>query len=116
MVNLLKLGHCSNCNAKVLDLEQRDPRKRKLDNYRENWFKLSDGSLMKVAICSECEKKIDKKMSDKIMDRHHATWEAEIDSDDNLPREKRDRIKKSFFDKKVARFGLDHAAELKKLK
>jgi hypothetical protein len=92
-----------------MDLEQRDPRKRKLDNYRENWFKLSDGSLMKVALCSDCNDSIDGDMAQNIIQRHFDTWTQQIEEDLIWTQEKKDQsIAALQINKQLVDFNINH--------
>lgn len=108
MSNLLKIGCCCNCNVKVMDLDQRDPRKRKLENYRENWFKLSDNSLMKVAVCSDCNDLMNKEMADNIMQRHWDTWIQEIENNEIWDNEKKEIAIENHLSKKVIEYNFNH--------
>src|SRR4030042_154527 len=76
----LRLGYCCYCDRKILDLSKRNPIERKLPDYKEHFLKLNDNSLMKIAACKDCDKKMDSDMADFIMKRHYKTWENEIKS------------------------------------
>ena len=107
----LKLGCCTNCDAQIMDLDQRDPSKRKLDNYAENWFYLSDGSLMKVGMCYNCNNTMDQSMADTIMDRHYATWEAEI-AVSGWDDKKKQKSIDDHLSKKVTEFSVDQIQKI----
>jgi hypothetical protein len=89
-VEEIKIGFCCNCDQKILDLKQREPKKRRLENYKEHHFKLNNGSLMKIAICGDCDKRMDQAMAKHIMDRHYKTWKKEIEVSEVIPEEKKE--------------------------
>lgn len=85
----IKIGFCCNCDVKIMDLKQRDPKLRKLPNYREHHFRLNNNSLMKIAVCEKCDRDMDQEKAKHIMDRHHKTWKKEIEISEVIPEEKK---------------------------
>lgn len=78
------VGYCTNCGTQIIDITR--PRgKKALPNYAEHTMELSDGSMLKVAICTTCKpllisgSKV-KETADRILRHHKIYWQQhEID-------------------------------------
>lgn len=89
IIEEIRIGYCCNCDAKILDLKQKDITKRRLENYAETFLKLNDGSLMKIAVCKKCEAEMNAEMAGSIMKRHHKSWQREIKESQVIPENKK---------------------------
>lgn len=51
------LGFCSACGAKIIDIKKKGGKAslRKLENYKEHIVELSNGTIMRVAVCDNCK-------------------------------------------------------------
>lgn len=72
----LKIGHCVNCDKSIIG-DKKLPKKERLKEYRETILELSNGTIMRVAICQKCLKKLNQKMAEKIIVRHNEYWKRE---------------------------------------
>lgn len=85
----VEYGKCPACDVAILDMSKKGPEKR-LKNYRETHFELTDGKLMRVSLCGECLQKLDEKTGKKIMARFRKNWEEEIEESAIIPEEEKD--------------------------
>ena len=106
IIEKLRLGYCSGCDKKILDFTKKDPKERKLPEYREHIFELNDDSLMKVAVCDICDKEMDSKLADNIMKRHYKTWQTEIKASEIIPEDKKEDSIKHHLALKAVKFGI----------
>lgn len=69
------LGFCSSCGVKIISLG-RTP--KFLENFKEHYISLSNGTLMKVGVCDVCRVELvsgdAKKMAEKILENHKEYW------------------------------------------
>lgn len=78
------VGYCTNCGTEIMDITR--PRgKKALPNYTEHTMELSDGSMLKVAVCTTCKpllvsgSKV-QETADRILRHHKIYWQQhEID-------------------------------------
>ena len=91
----LKKGGCAYCDVPIRNLQEGC----RLPNYREIWLLISNGSKMRVAVCEECKKKLNKKMSKKIMAKHRNFWKNSIRKTRNI-----NKIKKNIDELKIKGF------------
>ena len=75
------LGYCSACGEKIIEAKMQGKRKaslRKLPNYKEHIIELSNGTIMRIAICDKCKVELvagkSQKTAEKILDNHIAYW------------------------------------------
>lgn len=76
------LGYCSSCGAKIIEAKKVGLRKaslRKLLNYKEHIVELSNGTIMRVAVCDKCKTELvagkSQEIADKIIDNHIKYWD-----------------------------------------
>lgn len=48
-----------------------------LDNYSDYWIFLSDYTKMKIGLCRDCGKNMNKTKANKIVNNHNKYWETE---------------------------------------
>lgn len=69
------LGFCSSCGVKIISLG-RTP--KFLENYKEHYISLSNGTLMKIGVCDMCRVELvsgdSMKMAKKILKNHKEYW------------------------------------------
>jgi hypothetical protein len=82
----IQVGCCSYCDVKIFDVKKRTQEKvvrmakRKLPEYREHTFELSNESLMRVGVCQKCKDVLVEGSSDAeviaeaILNRHKEWW------------------------------------------
>lgn len=75
-MEILKLGQCPICSKKMI--ANKNNKIIFLGNYRTIWTRLSDNSIMEVAICSSCLIGLNDERIKQIMDIIRYTWEQEI--------------------------------------
>lgn len=90
-VEEVKHGKCTNCDRQVLDLTKKGS-KRFLPNYCEQEMELSNGTLMRVAVCSDCKATLVNEseeattIANNILDRHKVWWSNNLrDNDPRMP-------------------------------
>lgn len=73
------VGYCTNCGTEIMDITR--PRgKKALPNYAEHTMELSDGSMLKVAVCTTCKpllvsgSKVEE-TANRILKHHKIYWE-----------------------------------------
>lgn len=88
-IEKIKIGFCCNCDRQILDLTQQNPRRRALPIYREQYIKLSNNSLMRIALCRDCDENMDKTKAEHIMKRHRQHWKEEIEESIVIPEDKK---------------------------
>jgi len=77
------LGYCSACGKKIINMEIKGGKAslRKLDNFRENMIELSNGTLMRVAVCDSCKEELvagnSMAKAQEILDNHVIYWEKQ---------------------------------------
>lgn len=80
------VGYCTNCGTEIMDITR--PRgKKALPNYAEHTMELSDGSMLKVAVCTTCKpllvsgSKVEE-TANRIL-RHHKIYWEQHETDDH---------------------------------
>lgn len=75
------VGYCTSCGVQVMDLSPAARGKRALPNYCEHTIEMSDGSLLRVAVCDQCKPLLvsgDKvqETADRILKHHKIFWQG----------------------------------------
>ena len=112
----IRIGYCCHCDKPIINLKEKDPKKRKLPAYREKTLKLSDNSLMRIAICSDCEKIWSGEAAEKVMLRHHKTWKREIKESKLIPEEKKEKLLARYLSLESVKPDVNARQEIKKAK
>ena len=109
-------GYCSSCGAEVIDLVA----KKFLPNYTTHIVELSDGTIMKVGVCTACKLKLTsgknvQKTADAILNNHKTYW-----SDKKArPRNFKDLMitdpNTSFEKNKIKKMKAEHKKKLEKI-
>jgi hypothetical protein len=88
---------CPICDATIYTAD------RKRENYAEIWFDLSDGSKMRVCVCSNCLARLDEKMTDDLFAKIQDGFNKELNQNPTSKKKHFDRVKnlkyKEVFDK-----------------
>ena len=79
-------------------------------------MKLSDDSLMRIAICADCEKVWSGEAAEKVMLRHHKTWKREIKESELIPEEKKEKLLARYLTLEVSKPDVKAYEEIKKSK
>lgn len=69
-------GLCSSCGVSILDLS--GIKSKKLENYHEHLIKLSNNTLMRVGVCSDCKIELvsgnSASTAEQIIENHKHYW------------------------------------------
>lgn len=75
---IIELGKCPFCHTQIMTLNEKKQPVR-AESYREMWILLSDGSRMKLAICSSCRDSVSDEMIAELMTEHQKFWVAGLE-------------------------------------
>ena len=93
---IIELGKCPFCHASIFEVKNNVVHRNGI--YRESWLLLSDGSRMKVGICTECRDIMDEEMVDELMVVHRAFWQKGLE---RAYKDKKDQLKKQEAEQKA---------------
>ena len=93
-----KFGHCVLCHKPMITEQVIDGvvKERFTPEYREEELLMSDGSRMRVAMCTDCKATYSKEDYKKVMDCVNAGWEEELKVL-NWDNEKKDKYRNKFY-------------------